>query len=278
MAAADAPHGRRAAVSPAPPPATLRPLALALVATLFLWQLPFGGFVLYPFKLLGTWLHEGSHGLVMALTGAGFDRMEVFADGSGLAHGRRPVEAFAQGVIASAGYMGTPLWGAALLAASRTVAGARRALAAGGALMLASAILVVANRFGQVALGATGLAIVGAAILVPARWTRVLAHVVAAQACINAVVDIRVLYRPTLYINGQVVRDSDAHVMAQASLGTDAPWAVWLWASLWLAWSLALLFATFVVIRRRELGPAGAVRPSVDGGALGADRGPLGPR
>jgi len=38
----------------------LRPLGIVLLASLLLWQLPFGGFVLYPFKLLGTWLHEGS--------------------------------------------------------------------------------------------------------------------------------------------------------------------------------------------------------------------------
>lgn len=249
---------------------TLRPLALALIASLLLWQLPFGGFVLYPFKLLATWLHEGSHGLAMTLTGAGFDRMEVFADGTGLAHAAGGVAALAAGLIASAGYMGTPLWGVALLAASRTVRGARLALSVGGALMAGSAVLVVANRFGQVALGTTGAAVLVMAWTLPARWTRVVAHVVAAQACINAMVDIRVLFRPTLYVDGKVVRQSDAHAMAGATFGTDANWAVWLWAALWLAWSLALLFVTFRVVRRRE-------RESVDGGALGAQLSPLGP-
>jgi hypothetical protein len=231
---------------------SLRPLALTLIATLLLWQLPFGGFVLYPFKILATWLHEGSHGLVMALTGAGFDRMEVFSDGSGLAHGRYAVVPFAGALIAAAGYMGTPLWGVALLAASGSVRGARRALAIGAALMVASAILVVSNQFGQVALGATGAAIAVAAVALPARWVRVGAHAIAAQACINAVVDIRVLFRPSLYVDGRLVRDSDAHAMAGATFGTDADWAVWSWAGIWLAWSLALLFATFVVVKRRE--------------------------
>ena len=234
------------------PASSLRPLALTLIATLLLWQLPFGGFVLYPFKILATWLHEGSHGLVMALTGAGFDRMEVFSDGSGLAHGKHSVVPFAAGLIAAAGYMGTPLWGVALLGASRTVRGARWALAVGAALMAASAMLVVSNRFGQVALGVTGAAIAVAAVTLPARWLRVGAHVIAAQACINAVVDIRVLFRPTLYVDGKAVRDSDAHAMAAATFGTEANWAVWSWAALWLAWSFALLFATFVVVRRRE--------------------------
>ncbi|HUQ01524.1 MAG TPA: M50 family metallopeptidase [Kofleriaceae bacterium] len=234
------------------PTPTLRPLALTLIASVLLWQLPFGGFLLYPFKLLGTWLHEGSHALTMALTGASVDRMEVFADGSGLAHARYPVATFAQAVIAAAGYMGTPLWGVALLAASRTVRGARWALATAGVLLLSSTILLVANRFGQVALSLTGALVVLGAVALPARWTQIAAHVLAAQACINAVVDIRVLYRPMLYINGKAVRDSDAHAMAQATFGTDANWAVWLWASIWIAWSLALLGWVFTVVRRRD--------------------------
>lgn len=243
------------------PASSLRPLALSLIATLFLWQLPFGGFVLYPFKILATWLHEGSHGLVMALTGAGFDRMEVFADGSGLAHGRNPVLPIAAAAIAAAGYMGTPLWGVALLAASGTVRGARWALAVGGALMAASALLVVSNSFGQGALGTTGAAVALAAVTLPPRWVQVGAHAVAAQACINAVVDIRVLFRPTLYVNGEAVRDSDAHAMAASTFGTEANWAVWLVAAVWLAWSLALLFATFVVVRRREQAAGVGERP-----------------
>ena len=40
----------------------LRTLAIALLASLLLWNLPFGGVLLYPFKLLATWLHELSHG------------------------------------------------------------------------------------------------------------------------------------------------------------------------------------------------------------------------
>lgn len=140
----------------------------------------------------------------------------------------------------------------ALLGAAATVRGARWGLVTGGGLMVLSAIAVVSNRFGQVALSATGAAIVVVAAVLPARWVRLAAHMIAAQACINAVVDIRVLFRPSLYVDGKVVRDSDAHAMAATTFGTDANWAVWLWAGIWLAWSLALLFVTFVVIRRRE--------------------------
>jgi hypothetical protein len=73
-----------------------------------------------------------------------------------------------------------------------------------------------------------------------------------------------VLFRPNLVVDGQVVSDSDAHAMAKATLGTDAAWAVWLWAALWLAWSLLLLFVVFRRLRRAAISappPAAPARP-----------------
>jgi len=189
----------------------------------------------------------------MALTGAGFDRMEIFRDGSGLAHASGGAGQVARALIAAAGYMGTPVWGVTILAASRTQRGARMALAALGLLLALSTVAVVSNRFGQIAIVSTGAAALLVAAALPGRAVVIAAHVVAAQACINAVVDIRVLFRPTLVVNGQAVRDSDAHAMAKATFGTTDDWAVWLWAALWLAWSLALLYAVFRIVRQRAV-------------------------
>lgn len=242
----------------------LRPLALALVASVLLWQIPYGPYVLYPFKLFGTWLHEGSHAIAMVLTGAGFDRMEIFPDGSGLAHAARRSGPTAGGFIAAAGYMGAPLWGAAIVAAARDGRGARRALIALGGLLGVAALGSIDNRFGQIALGTTGAALLVLAAIPGARLHLALAHLIGAQACIGALVDIRVLYRPNLVVDGKIVRDSDAHSMALASFGTDASWAVWLWASIWLAWSLAILFVALWRVRaaaRTE--PLSESRPSL---------------
>ena len=68
---------------------------------------------------------------------------------------------------------------------------------------------------------------------------------IAAQACVNAVLDIRVLFRPQLVINGQIVGASDAHNMASATFGTH-----WMWAGVWLAWSFACFY---VALRIRFL-------------------------
>jgi hypothetical protein len=228
----------------------LRGLALALLASLVLLQLPYGGMVLYPFKVLGTWMHEISHGLVMLLVGVGFDRMDVYKDGSGLAFAEGSAGPVGKGLIAAAGYMGTPLWGVALLWLGQDQRSARRALAVVGLLLAITAVAFIANPFGQVAIGIMALVVVGAGLFLPGHWAALLCNFVAAQACIGALVDIRVLYRPFLVVAGEE-RGSDAHQMASATFGHTQPWAIWFWASVWLLWSLALLFVALKLAQRR---------------------------
>jgi hypothetical protein len=229
----------------------LRTLAIALLASLLLWNLPFGGVLLYPFKLLATWLHELSHGLAMIITGTGFDRVVIYRDTSGLAYAQSGAGPFAAAIIAAAGYMGTPLWGAALLVITPAPRSARIALLVLGGLLALSAVTVVAapanDSFGPWAIGAIGAAFAVAAVALPGRWRVAVAHFVAAQACVNALLDIRVLLRPAQVVNGLEAGASDAHTMAAATFGTTALWAVWFWAVVWLAWSLVILYVALRV-------------------------------
>ncbi len=236
-----------------------RTLAVALLVSLLLWNLPFGAVALYPFKLLATWLHEMSHGIAMTMTGAGFDYILIYRDTSGLAYAETSVGPFATAVIAAAGYMGTPLWGAVLLIATPTARAARIALIVSGAILLVTALTLVApsegphdtlDTFGPWAIGGTGAATAACGIVLPERWRLLAAHFLAAQACINALLDIRVLMRPLQVVGGQFAGASDAHNMAYATFGTTDRWAVWTWAALWLAWSLLVLYVALRIGRR----------------------------
>jgi len=231
----------------------VRTLALALLASLLLWNLPFGGVLLYPFKLLATWAHEMSHGLAMLVTNTGFDHVMLYRDTSGIAHGNAAAGPVASALIAAAGYMGTPVWGALLLVATPTAEAARRALAIVAGLLAISALFAIGNGFGQWAIGAIAAAFAAAAIAVPARARILVAHFVAAQACVDAVLDVRVLLRPIQVVDGITVGASDATNMAGATFGTTDSWAVWFWALAWLAWSLAVLFVALRVTARRQL-------------------------
>jgi hypothetical protein len=259
-----------------------RALVIALLASLILWNLPFGGLVLYPFKLLATWLHEMSHGMVMLLTGAGFSHLEIFRDTSGIAFAERGVGGAGRAAIASAGYMGAALLGAALLVLGQTGPRARRILLGFSIALAVSLLFWVRNDFGMGAVSLGALA-----CLVMARFSGeavalLVVNFVAAQACVNAVLDIRVLFRPQLVINGEVVGVSDAHNMAAASFGSH-----WLWAGVWLGWSFVCFYVALRVayLRQRsatlapaltETPPARATEPPPDGsGCSDPDRSPV---
>ncbi|MBA2538490.1 MAG: M50 family metallopeptidase [Deltaproteobacteria bacterium] len=223
----------------------LRTVAIALLASLLLWNLPFGGVLLYPFKLFATWLHEMSHGLVMLVTGNGLDRVVIYRDTSGLAHASDQAGPTALAFIAAAGYMGTSLWGALLLVVTPTARAARNAMLVLAGLLAISAMLVIAtpkdDSFGLWAVGGMSAAVAAAAIVLRGRWRIAVAHFIAAQSCVNALLDIRVLFRPEQIVNG-IPAESDAHSMARATFGTTDQWALWFWAIVWLVWALVVLY------------------------------------
>ncbi len=243
-------------------------LAIALLASLLLWNLPFGGLLLYPFKLLATWMHELSHGVVMFITGAGFDYIEIYRDTSGMAHAESAAGPSSAAAIAAAGYMGVPLIGAIMLVIAQTRARARGVLIVLGASMVGTAILFIANTFGITVIAICGAVCLGLAAFPDDRVGTFAVNFIASQACINAVLDIRVLFRSNLVVNGQVMGASDAHNMAKATFGTP-----WMWALIWLAWSFALFYVALRLAHQRQHVPniprarASSV-PARDGGPL----------
>lgn len=242
------PHSLRAALGQK----GTRLLVGALLVTLMLWNVPFGSYLLYPFKLFATWLHEISHGIAMLVLGAGVRKMEIFRDTSGLAFPERGVTALAQAIISSAGYMGTAAFGALFLLLGQTERGARGVLGILGAAMLVSAALFLRNGFGIGAVVIGGTVLVGLAVLATETIQAFLLNFLAAQACINAVLDIRVLFGQTMLVNGQSHGQTDAHTVARVAFGPH-----WMWASLWLAWSFGLFYLAL-----RRLSPRATPDPS----------------
>ncbi len=263
-------------MNPAARRSELRTLALALLASLLLWNLPSGGLLLYPCKLLATWIHELSHGIAMLGSGVGLAEVDIYRDTSGIAHARGNAGPLGGPIIAAAGYMGTPLWGAALLVIASTPPAARRALLVLAVLLVGTAVVVVGNDFGQYAMAGTGVAIAAVALLAPPRWGLAFAHFLAAQACVNALLDIRVLLRPTHFVNGVALDASDATNMARLTFGSGADWAVWTWAGVWLAWSLLVLYVAIRVnesrVRRSEAAGASPSAAPRDGSDRDARR------
>lgn len=89
----------------------------AFILVFFLWQFGDQSNILYPLRLLVTFVHETGHGLTALLTGGRFLRFVVYPDGSGVATtaGGSPF------LVPQMGYLGAALFGAVLLFAANHV-------------------------------------------------------------------------------------------------------------------------------------------------------------
>lgn len=219
-------------------------IALASVA---LWQTALGSLLLYPFTILATWFHEMGHGVVAMLTGRGFERLLIFADGSGVAESLRPADGYGitDALIAAGGPFGPAIAGALLIIASRAPAATRNALAALGVVLILSTLIWVRSLTGWLVLPALGLAIVLLAWRGSLPWQRFVIQLLGVQACISVWRQFDYLFSPGGSVGGQLQR-SDTGAIADVLL---LPY--WFWGATISAAILALLWLSFRLAFRR---------------------------
>lgn len=142
-------------------------LVVAAVVTVVVGSIvPFGDLLLYPFTLFTTWVHEVGHGLAAIAVGGSFESLDVFADGSGLAHARyRGGETVQQAVVSLGGLLAPSIVGAAVLGTARGPRRAQAILVALAAALLVSLVLWVRSVAGLIA-----MPLVAAAILAFVWW------------------------------------------------------------------------------------------------------------
>jgi hypothetical protein len=113
-------------------------LMLATVATLLLMTVPFASVVTFPIRMFVTFIHEGSHALAALLSGFYVIRMTIHWDGSGLT-----LTSGQNVFVASAGYLGTMLFGVFLLYQAQRRDRTSLLLVGSGILVLLLTILFV---------------------------------------------------------------------------------------------------------------------------------------
>ena len=211
-------------------------VAVSLVVSLTPWA----PFLLYPFKLFTTWVHECSHALTTVLVGGRVTSIIIEPDTSGLTRSLVPVGRLARGLVASSGYLGAAVVGCLLLAATRVEKWAHVILLSLGMGMLLTLVVWMRNLFGFSVVLAWGVALVALARQGIGNAPRFLLSVLAIQVALNSVYDIRVLF---LIDRGQ----SDAATMARLFLLPS-----WMWATAWMLMSVAMLGATLWATRGRS--------------------------
>ena len=221
-------------------------LGIAL-ASVILWQTTLGSLLLYPFTILATWFHEMGHGLAALLTGREFERLQIFADGSGVAESLRPADGYRviDAVVGASGPLGPGIAGSALIVCSRSPAATRNALAVLGAALLLSTLIWVRSLTGWLVLPALGLAIGLLALRGPRPWQGFVIQLIGVQACISVWRQFDYLFSPGGTVGGQLQR-SDTGAIADVLF---LPY--WFWGACISAAILALLWWSFRVAFRR---------------------------
>jgi hypothetical protein len=214
-------------------------LLLITVAILIVMNIPYLNWVLYPFTIFSTWIHELCHGLAAILAGGRINKLLIFTDTSGLAY-TSGVSAARRGFVASAGYQGTAVIGCLLLLVRRTKRGPRTGTMGIAFLMVLSVILWIRNAFGIVFVGVMGLVLGGVAWKLPSTHMRNVYVCLAVTTCLNAITSVHNLFGSSQMVNGEP-SSTDAHTMAELKGGTSITWAI-----LWLILALILTFTGIV--------------------------------
>lgn len=224
----------------APPPRALW-LWLAAVVSLALSMTAWGHYVLYPFKLFTTWVHECGHAAMAVLLGGDVHSVTIQPDTSGLTQSVVPSWRIFRGLVSSAGYLGASVMGCLLVVATRANRWAHRVIWVIGALMLLTLVLWIRNVFGAVVVLGWGAALVVMGRHGKGPISQFLLSFLAVQVGLNALFDIRVLF---MLEPGQ---HSDAETM-QRLFFLPAE----LWAFLWMVMSAVMLAGTLWMTRERD--------------------------
>ncbi|MBQ9817900.1 MAG: M50 family metallopeptidase [Proteobacteria bacterium] len=125
-----------------------------------LYFIPYGWYVLYPFMLVYTFIHEMGHGIAALMMGGEFVKFEMWVRGSGMATFTLPIDAsrFAKAFVAFGGLVAPAIMAAVCMVLARSGKAARVGLYIFTGICALSLILVVRNLFGIVFVLLCGLA------------------------------------------------------------------------------------------------------------------------
>lgn len=222
-------------------------LLAALVLVFILWNIPQLDFVLYPFRLFVTYVHEAGHGTAALLTGGRFLGFEIFANGAGqaiTAGGSRLL-------ILPAGYLGAALFGAILFYLNNRFHYSRALSVALGVGLVIFSLL-----FGRISMLSlvVGLVFGGLLIVLGRRVNEYINNLVlnllAVLTGLNAVLDVWYLVGNSGASLGAVRNDAAAFSEQVFPL----PGAVWalLWAGIAVVMLGAAVWLSVIRPRRRH--------------------------
>lgn len=219
-------------------------LLIITIAILLCMNIPIIKWILYPFTIFSTWIHELCHGLSAIVVGGSISKIMIYPDTSGLAYtSLRTATPNRRGFIASAGYQGTAVIGCLLLLFRRTKRGPRTGTMTIALLMIISCCAWIRNVFGFAFIFCFGVILMGIAWKLPSRYMRDVYIVLAVTCALNAITNIHDLFGANYRINGNIdsTCTTDAHTMSDVMGGSYL-----FWAMLWLSLAIILTVVGFI--------------------------------
>ena len=215
-------------------------LILAGFIVIALPALPFGNYLVYPFTILTTWFHEMGHGLTAELLGQEFVRLQIFANGSGLAESRVANDAgpFLRAGIAAGGPLGPTFVGAALILTSAHPKLWRPALWSLSAALFASVIVYVRSSVGFAVLPLIALTLALIAWKASPGVNRFTLQFLGLLGAMSMLHDYKYFFTEAVVIDGRQILSDTGQIEAALWLPH------WVWATLILATSATMVGAS----------------------------------
>lgn len=210
-------------------------LLIITISIIVVMNIPYIKWLLYPFSIFSTWVHELCHGIAAIFVGGRVQKLLIFPDTSGLAYTAIPAGNGRRAFVASAGYQGTAVIGCLLLLFRRTKRGPRSGTMTLAVTMLLSTAIWIRNAFGFCMIALFGIVLAVCGWKLNSTWIRNVYTCVAVTTALNAITNVHDLFGSNQVVNGEP-SSTDAQTMSETAGGPS-----WFWALLWLF--IALLMA-----------------------------------
>lgn len=207
--------------------------ALFSIIVVFIWRTYYGYYILYPFTILGTWFHEMGHGIMAMIVGGEFKLLEIFENGSGLAHwGAAPSDFYmpkniSKALVSSAGLFGPPVVGSILIMMSKSFKKSKIILYILSVSMLISVAIWVRTTVGVVVISSLGVVFLFIAIKAKPMAKQFVVQIIGIIACVNTYRQIGYLYMDKVNVNG-VEGNSDTGSIAENLGMTHSFWGTFI--------------------------------------------------
>lgn len=204
-------------------------IIVVAIIVFMIWQLPYLGWVQYPFVLLGTWFHEMGHGLTALMVGGSFEYLEIYENGGGVAYSSinnsyLPI-GLAKAFTAAGGLFGPVCVGALLIASAKHHKSSMITLRLLIALMVLSLLLWVRSFWGIAVMSGYVVLLIGITLFKSRRLELITVLFLGLQSVLSTYVQLDYLFTKQFERNG-LIQISDTQAIANNTFGFYWMWAI----------------------------------------------------